>query len=136
MSLSDPIADMIIRIKNAQMRKHPEVMMPASKLKKAVADVLVTEGYIKHAELVQDDAGKPQLRIELKYYRHVNRIFPVITNIRRVSKPSLRIYKSAKEIPSIRGGYGTAILSTTGGVMSGFRARKLGHGGEVICYVW
>ncbi len=131
MSLTDPIADMIIRINNAQRALHAETSMPASKLKCAIAEVLKSEGYISDYAMTTEGA-KSTLKVVLKYYRSK----PVIRDIKRASKPSLRVYKAVKELPQVAGGYGTAIVSTPKGVMSALQARKLGVGGEIICYVW
>jgi len=136
MSLTDPIADMVIRIKNAQTAKHPEVLMPSSKHKVAIAKVLQDEGYIEAYEVLSQESNKVQLKINLKYYRTKNQVHPVIKGMKRVSKPSLRIYRGAKDVPLVEGGYGIAIISTPHGVMSSFEGRKKNCGGEVICYVW
>lgn len=131
MSMSDPIADMIIRVNNAQRARHAAVAMPASKVKTAIADVLKSEGYITDYSVETND-NKPTLSIALKY---INAL-PVIRDIKRVSKPSLRIYKKAAELTQLAGGYGIAIVSTPSGVLSSHKAQQLGVGGEVICYVW
>jgi small subunit ribosomal protein S8 len=125
MSMSDPIADMLTRIRNAQGVEKTEVVMPASKLKVAIAGVLKDEGYIDGFE------GKPQLRIGLKYYAGR----PVIERLERVSRPGLRIYKSRNDLPEVMNGLGVAIVSTSRGVMTDRKARTQGVGGEVICYV-
>ncbi|WP_078121418.1 30S ribosomal protein S8 [Thiosocius teredinicola] len=130
MSMSDPIADMLTRIRNGQAAGKTTVRMPASKQKAAVAKVLKDEGYIidfGSAEL----SGKPALEITLKYFQGE----PVIDYIKRVSRPGLRIYKSRDELPQVRGGLGIAIVSTSKGVMTDREARKQGHGGEVVAYV-
>lgn len=130
MSMSDPIADMLTRIRNAQGVEKTEVVMPASKLKVAIAGVLKDEGYIDGFE-VNPNAGKPELRIGLKYYAGR----PVIERLERVSRPGLRIYKSRDDLPEVMNGLGVAIVSTSRGVMTDRKARTQGVGGEVICYV-
>lgn len=130
MSMSDPIADMLTRIRNGQAANKTEVSMPASKLKSAIAGVLKDEGYIKGSS-VKDVDGKPQLVVELKYYEGK----PVIEKLERASRPGLRTYKNKTELPKVMGGLGVAIISTSNGVMSDRAARKAGVGGEVICYV-
>jgi small subunit ribosomal protein S8 len=131
MNMTDPIADMLTRIRNATMARHPRVLMPSSKMKVAIAAILKEEGYIKDFDVVQDN---PQgtLRISLRYVDKR----PVLNQIKRVSKPGLRVYTKRDGIPRVRGGLGTAILSTPQGLMSGRKAFQLGVGGEVICYVW
>jgi len=130
MSMSDPIADMLIRIRNAQMVGHTEVMMPASKLKASIAQVLKDEGYIEDFAL-RDDGAKRELRIGLKYYAGR----PVIERLERVSKPGLRVYRGRDDIPRVMNGLGVAILSTSRGVMTDRKARADGVGGEVLCIV-
>ena len=130
MSMSDPIADMLTRIRNAQLSEKQSVVMPASKLKAAIAKVLKDEGYIEDFA-VRDASGKPQLEISLKYYAG----HPVIEKIERVSRPGLRIYKPSREIPQVMNGLGVAIVSTSKGVMTDRKARGLGVGGEVLCFV-
>jgi small subunit ribosomal protein S8 len=130
MSMSDPIADMLTRIRNAQGVQNPEVAMPASKLKAAIAQVLKDEGYIEGFQVAQN-AGKPELRIGLKYYAGR----PVIERLERVSRPGLRIYKRRDAIPQVMNGLGVAIVSTPRGVMTDRKARTQGVGGEVLCYV-
>ena len=130
MSTSDPIADMLTRIRNAQMVDKPTVVMPSSKLKVAIAKVLKDEGYID-GFAVRDPGTKPQLEIALKYYAGR----PVIEHIERVSRPGLRIYKGRHDIPSVQNGLGVAIVTTPMGVMTDRKARQAGIGGEVICYV-
>lgn len=127
--LSDPVADMLTRIRNAQAIGRSLVVMPASKQKKAIAEVLQAEGYIQGFEIKGD--VKPELTIHLKYYQGK----PVIEFIKRVSRPGLRIFKGKNELPKVRGGLGIAIVSTSQGVMSDHKARERGVGGEVICYV-
>jgi small subunit ribosomal protein S8 len=130
MSISDPIADMLTRIRNAQAVQKPVVLMPSSKVKVAIAKVLQDEGYIESFE-VKGEAAKPVLQIDLKYYAGR----PVIERIDRVSTPSLRIYKGRHDIPEVMNGLGIAIISTPQGVMTDRKARATGVGGEVICYV-
>ncbi len=130
MSMSDPIADMLIRIRNAQMVGHVEVSMPASKLKASIAKVLKDEGYIEDFAL-RENGVKQELRIGLKYYAGK----PVIERLERVSKPGLRVYKRRDDIPRVLNGLGVAILSTSRGVMTDRKARADGVGGEVLCIV-
>lgn len=130
MSMSDPIADMLTRIRNAQGVDKASVNMPSSKLKVAIATVLRDEGYINGFEVKAND-GKPVLEITLKYYAGN----PVIERIERVSKPGLRIYKGRHSIPQVMNGLGVAIVSTPRGVMTDRKARAEGVGGEVLCYV-
>lgn len=131
MSMQDPIADMLTRIRNAQAVGKTTLSMPASKLKKAIANVLKEEGYIVDFN-IENEADKPQLSILLKYH-HGN---PVIEKIKMVSRPGLRIYKGYDELPKVIGGLGTAIVSTSKGVMSDRQARQQKVGGEVLCLVW
>jgi small subunit ribosomal protein S8 len=128
--MSDPIADMLIRIRNAQLVGHAEVAMPASKLKASIAQVLKDEGYIENFAL-RDDGPKRELRIGLKYYAGR----PVIERLERVSKPGLRVYRGRDDIPRVMNGLGVAILSTSRGVMTDRKARADGVGGEVLCIV-
>lgn len=130
MSMSDPIADLLTRIRNAQMVAKQTVSTPSSKVKVAIAQVLKDEGYIEDFA-VQENAGKPQLEITLKYYAGR----PVIERIERVSRPGLRVYKNAKSIPTVMNGLGVAIVTTPRGVMTDRKARATGVGGEVLCYV-
>ena len=130
MSMSDPVADMLTRIRNAQERQKSSVSMPASKLKKSIAVLLKDEGYVSDFQ-ISDNGGKPELSIELKYFQGS----PVIDLLQRISRPGLRIYKNKDELPSVRGGLGVAIISTSKGIMSDRAARKAGHGGEVVAYV-
>jgi small subunit ribosomal protein S8 len=130
MSMSDPIADMLTRIRNAQRVEKTEVVMPSSKLKAAIAQVLTDEGYVEGFKVEAND-GKPQLRIGLKYYAGR----PVIERIERVSRPGLRVYRGRDDIPQVLNGLGVAIVSTSRGVMTDRRARSQGVGGEVLCYV-
>ena len=130
MSMTDPIADMLTRIRNAQLAEKATVQMPVSKVKLAIAKVLNDEGYVEGFAVVGDEA-KPQLEISLKYYAGR----PVIEKIERVSKPGLRIYKSKDDIPRVMNGLGIAIVSTSHGVMTDRKARATGVGGEVLCIV-
>ena len=130
MSMSDPIADMLTRIRNAQMVEKTSVAMPSSKLKTAIAQVLKDEGYIDGFK-VKTESGKSQLEISLKYYAGR----PVIERIERVSRPGLRIYKGRHDIPQVQNGLGVAIVTTPKGVMTDRKARAAGIGGEVLCYV-
>jgi small subunit ribosomal protein S8 len=130
MSMSDPVADMLTRIRNAQRAEKPLTAMASSKLKVAIATVLKDEGYIEDFS-VRDVAGKVQLEIGLKYYAGR----PVIERIERISRPGLRIYKPSKAVPKVMNGLGIAIISTSKGVMTDRKARGLGIGGEVLCFV-
>jgi small subunit ribosomal protein S8 len=121
---------MLTRIRNAQARYNDSVVMPATKIKSAIAGVLKEEGYINDYQVIED-MGHPQLSLELKYYQGK----PVIEEIRRVSRPGLRIYKGKTELPQVLGGMGIAIISTSKGIMSDAKARLLGEGGEILCYV-
>jgi small subunit ribosomal protein S8 len=130
MPMTDPIADMLTRIRNAQRSEKQTTLMPASKLKSAIAQVLKEEGYIEGFAL-RDGDGKPQLEISLKYYAGK----PVIEKIERVSRPGLRIYRQKDDLPKVMNGLGVAIVSTSRGVMTDRKARGLGVGGEVLCIV-
>ena len=130
MSMSDPISDMLTRIRNAQMVGHTEVSMPASRLKAAIAQVLKDEGYIEDFAL-REAGPKKELRIGLKYYAGQ----PVIERLERVSKPGLRVYRGRDDIPKVMNGLGVAILSTSRGVMTDRKARADGVGGEILCIV-
>lgn len=132
MSVTDPIADMLTRIRNALVARHDYTDIPASKVKQAVAEVLKKEGYIKDYESRTDEAH-PKLRVHLAYG---GKREPMIAGLDRVSKPGLRVYTGAGEVPRVYGGLGIAIISTPQGVMTGKEARKRGVGGEVLCYVW
>ena len=132
MSMTDPIADMLTRIRNGVSAKHDNVAMPSSKIKVAIAKVLKEEGFIRDFE-IQADSVRPMLKIELGY---TGRKEPVLSGIKRVSKPGLRVYVQKREIPRVLGGLGVAILSTPEGVMTGQHARQKSMGGEVLCYVW
>jgi len=133
MTMSDPIADMLTRIRNANTAKHDTVDVPASKMKLAIANILVDEGYIAKYDLVEDGSFKT-LHITLKY--GVDKNEKVISGIKRISKPGLRVYANTEDIPRVLGGLGIAILSTNKGVVTDKEARKLGVGGEVLCFVW
>lgn len=130
MSMTDPIADMLTRIRNAQAASKVQVSMPASKLKAAIAQVLREEGYIKDFAVSEND-GKSELVVTLKYYQDR----PVIETLQRVSRPGLRVFRGKDELPRVQGGMGVAIISTSRGVMSDRAARAAGHGGEVLCVV-
>jgi small subunit ribosomal protein S8 len=130
MSMSDPIADMLTRIRNAQAMEHVSVKMPASKVKSAIAKVLKDEGYIEDFKTV-GDAKLPELEIGLKYYAGR----PVIESMKRISRPGLRIYRGRNDLPNVMNGLGVAIVSTPKGVMTDRKARSLGMGGEVLCTV-
>jgi small subunit ribosomal protein S8 len=132
MTMTDPIADMLTRIRNANMVKHKNVEMPASRLKLEVARVLTEEGYISGFAQVGDEK-KPTLRIQLKYFGNGER---VIHGLKRVSKPGCRIYAAVTELPKVLGGLGISIISTSRGVLSGEKAREANVGGEVLCEVW
>ena len=134
MSVSDPIADMLTRIRNAVTSRHEAVNIPASKTKIAIAKVLKDEGFIRDYSIVPEE-GKPQptLKVDLGYG---GRKQPILNGLQRVSKPGLRVYVQRREIPRVYGGLGIAILSTPKGVMSGHEARRQEVGGEVLCYVW
>lgn len=129
MSMQDPIADMLTRVRNGLSAGKESVLMPLSKQKKAIASLLLKEGYIQHFEITED--SNPLLRIDLKYHQGQ----PVVEMLKRVSRPGLRIYKAAKDLPTVYGGFGVAVISTSKGLMSDREARAEGIGGEVICYV-
>ena len=133
MTMSDPIADMLTRIRNANTAKHDTVDIPASKMKIAIADILVNEGYIAKYDIVEDGAFKT-IRVTLKY--GVDKNDKVITGLKRISKPGLRVYAGKEELPRVLGGLGTAIISTNQGVITDKEARKAGVGGEVLAFVW
>lgn len=135
MSMSDPIADMLTRIRNASSARLPTVEMPSSKMKLSIAEVLQDEGYIESFEERGEDPKKT-LRVYLRYAASRRGRDPVLLGIRRVSKPGLRVYTQATAMPRVFGGLGTAIVSTPQGVMSGTRARRMNVGGEVIAHVW
>ena len=133
MTHSDPIADMLTRIRNANTAKHDTVDVPASKIKLAIADILLEEGYIAKYDIVEDGNFKT-IRITLKY--GVDKNEKVISGLKRISKPGLRVYANSEELPRVLGGLGTAIISTNQGVITDKEARKLQIGGEVLCFVW
>ena len=133
MTMSDPIADMLTRIRNANTAKHDTVDVPSSKMKLAIANILVDEGYIAKYDLV-DDGNFKVIRITLKYGADKNEM--IITGIKRISKPGLRVYAGKDELPRVLGGLGIAILSTNQGVVTDKKARELQVGGEVLAYVW
>jgi small subunit ribosomal protein S8 len=132
MVMTDPIADMLTRIRNALVEKQVEIKVPASNVKKAIADILSEEGLIKGYTVI-DDGLQGVLKITLKYAPNNER---VISGLKRISKPGLRVYARKDEIPKVLGGLGIAIISTSKGVMTDKQARKLGVGGEVLCYIW
>jgi small subunit ribosomal protein S8 len=134
MTMSDPIADMLTRIRNAVSSRHDAVTIPSSKVKVAIAEVLKSEGFIRDYE-VQQESADPQatMKVELSYG---GRKQPVINGLQRVSKPGLRVYVQRREIPRVYGGLGVAIISTPKGVMTGQEARRQQVGGEILCYVW
>ena len=129
MSMQDPIADMLTRIRNGQAANKVAINMPSSKLKVAIANVLAAEGYIESVKVLE--GAKPKLEITLKYFQGK----PVVESIQRVSRPGLRIYKRKDELPKVMGGLGVAVISTSKGVMTDRAARQAGLGGEIICYV-
>ena len=133
MTMSDPIADMLTRIRNANAAKHDTVDVPASKMKLAIAKILLDEGYIKNYEIIEDGNFKT-IRIELKYGKDKNE--KIITGLKRISKPGLRVYANAEDMPKVLGGLGIAIVSTNKGVVTDKEARKMNVGGEVLAFVW
>ena len=133
MTMSDPIADMLTRIRNANVAKHDIVEVPASKMKKAISEILLSEGYIKGYE-VKEDGIKSTIRMTLKYGKDKNQ--KVISGLKKISKPGLRVYADTENLPKVLGGLGTAIISTSKGVITDKEARKLGVGGEVIAFIW
>ncbi|MCI8551344.1 MAG: 30S ribosomal protein S8 [Lachnospiraceae bacterium] len=133
MTMSDPIADMLTRIRNANTAKHDTVDIPASKMKLAIADILVDEGYIAKYDLVEDGTFKT-IRVVLKYGKDKNE--KIITGLKRISKPGLRVYAGKEELPKVLGGLGIAIISTNQGVMTDKKAREMNVGGEVLAFVW
>ena len=133
MTMSDPIADMLTRIRNANTAKHDTVDVPATKMKLAIADILVKEGFIKKYDVVEDGNFKT-IRITLKYGKDKNE--KIISGIKRISKPGLRIYANKEDMPKVLGGLGVAIISTNQGVITDKQARELGVGGEVLAFVW
>lgn len=133
MTMSDPIADMLTRIRNANMRKHDTVDVPSSKMKLAIADILVSEGYIAKYELV-DNGNFKDIRLTLKYT--ADKSERILSGLKRISKPGLRVYAGKENMPQVLNGLGTAIISTNEGVITDKEARKRGVGGEVLCFVW
>jgi small subunit ribosomal protein S8 len=131
MNISDPIADMLTRIRNGSRARHTDVLIPASRTKRAIAEILRDEGFIETFEEVKDGAH-PEIKITLKYVGKV----PVISGLKRVSKPGLRVYATKTDIPRVLGGLGVVIVSTSHGIMTGARARQAQLGGEVLAYVW
>jgi small subunit ribosomal protein S8 len=132
MNVTDPIADMLTRIRNASLARHRELTLPSSRIKRDIARILVEEGFVESYATSQDGVQE-LLTIQLKY---VEGKTPVVSGLKRISKPGLRVYARKTEIPRVLGGLGTAILSTSHGIMTGQSARKLNLGGEVLCYVW
>ncbi|MDD2972271.1 MAG: 30S ribosomal protein S8 [Lachnospiraceae bacterium] len=133
MTMSDPIADMLTRIRNANTAKHDTVDVPSSKMKLAIASILLDEGYIKKYDMIEDGEFKT-IRIALKYGEDKND--KIITGLKRISKPGLRVYANREELPKVLGGLGVAIISTNQGVITDKEARKLNVGGEVLAFVW
>ena len=133
MTMSDPIADMLTRIRNANTAKHDTVYVPASKMKVSIADILYNEGYIAKYDIVEDGVFKT-IHITLKYGADKNE--KVISGLKRISKPGLRVYANSADMPKVLGGLGIAIVSTNKGVITDKEARKLGVGGEVLCFIW
>ena len=133
MTMSDPIADMLTRIRNANTAKHDTVVIPVSKMKVAIADILVDEGFINKYDITEEGTYK-NMTISLKYGADKNE--KIITGIKRISKPGLRVYCNSEDVPSVLGGLGIAILSTNQGIITDKQARKLHVGGEVLAYVW
>ena len=134
MTMSDPIADMLTRIRNANISKHDSVDVPCSKMKLAIANILLDEGYIKKYDIVDDEKGFKTIRIKLKY--GATKEERIISGLKRISKPGLRVYASKENMPKVLGGLGIAIVSTNQGVITDKKARELGVGGEVLAFVW
>ena len=132
MAMTDPIADLLTRIRNANVVRHEIVEVPSSNIKKAVANIMLQEGYLKNIE-EYNDGSVPMLRLSMRYGANKQR---VITGIRRISKPGLRVYCKREDIPKVLNGLGVAVISTSKGIVTDREARKLGLGGEVICYIW
>jgi small subunit ribosomal protein S8 len=132
MSMTDPIADMLSRIRNASSAMHDDVVIPASKVKENIARILVEEGFVNEMELVED-GGHPAIKLALRYSQERER---AISGIKRVSKPGRRVYRSANDLPRVLGGLGVAIISTSQGVMTDKQARRAKVGGEVMAYIW
>ena len=133
MTMSDPIADMLTRIRNANTAKHDTVDIPASKMKQAIADILLKEGYVKAVDVIEEGNFKT-IKITLKYGADKNE--KILTGLKRISKPGLRVYASKDELPKVLGGLGTAIISTNKGVLTDKEARKENVGGEVLAFIW
>ena len=131
MNITDPIADMLTRIRNANAQRHETVDVPASKMKKAIAEILLDEGYVKSFEEIEDNS-QGILRITLKYVNKQK----VISGLKRISKPGLRVYANKEELPKVLGGLGIALISTSKGIMTDKKARQEGIGGEVLAYIW
>ena len=134
MAINDPIADMLTRIRNANMAKHDTVDIPSSRMKRAIADILLDEGYIRALDVVEDSRGFETLHITLKY--GADRNDKVLSGLKRISKPGLRVYAGTEELPRVLGGLGVAIISTNQGVITDKKARELQVGGEVLAFVW
>jgi small subunit ribosomal protein S8 len=132
MAMTDPIADLLTRIRNANVVRHEMVEVPSSNIKKAVANIMLQEGYLKNIE-EYNDGSVPMLRLTMKYGANKQR---TITGLRRISKPGLRVYCGKEETPKVLNGLGVAVISTSKGIVTDREARKLGLGGEVICYIW
>lgn len=134
MAMTDPIADMLTRIRNGLTAKHQLVNIPASKVKVAIANILVEEGYVKSASIIKDEKGvQDTIQVELKYGANNSK---VITGLKRISKPGLRVYAKSEELPRVLNGLGIAIISTSKGILTDRKAREMGAGGEVLAYVW
>ena len=133
MTMTDPVADMLTRIRNANTAGHTTVDIPASKVKKSIAEILQSEGYIENYDFIEDDK-QGIIKIEMKY--GADKKEKVISGLKKISKPGLKVYAKSDDVPRVLGGLGIAIISTSSGVISDKEARKLGVGGEVICYVW
>ena len=132
MTMTDPVADMLTRIRNANTAGHASVEIPSSKMKKNIAEILLKEGYIKGYELVEDEK-QGIIKVQMKYGADKQK---VISGIKRISKPGLKVYAKSSDVPKVLGGLGVAIISTSGGLITDKEARSKGIGGEVICYVW
>lgn len=130
--MTDPIADMLTRIRNGNNARHKSVDIPASNIKKQISEILLEEGYISNFDVIEDDK-QGIIRVDLKYGKNRER---VISGLKRISKPGLRVYVNKNDLPKVLGGLGIAIVSTSQGIMTDKKARELGIGGEVICYVW
>ena len=134
MVMTDPVADMLTRIRNANHMRHASVTIPSSKLKKAIAEILKEEGYVASVETISNDGVKEDIRLVLKYDERTNQ--RVITGLKKISKPGLRVYAKAEEMPRVLSGLGIAIVSTSNGIITDRKARQLAVGGEVLAYVW